>query len=429
MQNPVLFTLKEQAAIRNQWLAARLKTILPALMTRENIDLWLIIGREYNEDPVLLTMLPQPAMSARRRTILALFRQPDDSDKAVDCLSLDRYGLGEFFRPVWEPDSGETQYACLARLIAERQPQRIGINTSANFAFADGLSHSEHHLLTTALAPADRERLVSAERLCVGWLETRLADEITAYTRLIELGHSIIATAFSSEVIHPGLTHTEDVVWWMRQRMESLGLRAWFQPTVELQAPGHSFEGPAGGGKIKRTQIQPGDLLHCDMGFHYLGLATDQQQHAYVLRPGETAAPDGLHIALRKGNRLQNILLAQMQVGQTGNEVLRSALKQAQAEGLTASIYSHPLGYHGHAAGPTIGLWDQQNGVPGTGDYPLFDQTVYSIELNIQTPVREWDNQPVRIALEEDAVLTDGQMRWLGGRQTNLHLVGPVSPQ
>jgi hypothetical protein len=210
----------------------------------------------------------------------------------------------------------------------------------------------------------------------------------------------------------------------MRQTMQDMGLHAWFQPTIEIQAPGQPFDPGYSEESEKRTLILPGDLLHCDMGFIYLALATDQQQHGYVLKPGETDAPEGLKAALAAANRIQDIHMAAMQIALTGNEVLAAVRQQAEAESIAATIYSHPLGYHGHAAGPTIGLWDQQGGVPGRGDYPLFDDTAYSIELNIQQPVPEWENQIVRIALEEDAILSGGKMRWLAGRQTALHLIG-----
>jgi hypothetical protein len=202
--------------------------------------------------------------------------------------------------------------------------------------------------------------------------------------------------------------------------MHDLGLRAWFQPTIEIQAAGQRYDQK----EDVRTLIQPGDLLHCDMGFYYLGLATDQQQHAYILKPGEHDAPAGLKQALAAANRLQEIHLAALQVGRSGNQVLSAALAQAGEEDINATIYSHPLGYHGHAAGPTIGLWDQQGGVPGRGDYEVFDETAYSIELNARSAVPEWDGQEARIALEEDALLWGGEPSWLDGRQTTLYLVG-----
>lgn len=267
-------------------------------------------------------------------------------------------------------------------------------------------------------------RTRSSFQLAVGWLEQRIQPELEAYPGILEISNAIIAEAFSNRVIQPGVTTTDDVVWWMRQKMSDLGLQAWFQPTVELQAAG---ELPPPIGKTnpeERKLIQPGDLLHCDMGFYYLGLATDQQQLAYVLKPGEADVPDGLKAGMAAANRLQDILMDCMQPGRTGNQVLRDALEQASYEGIEPMIYTHPLGYHGHGAGPTIGLWDQQGGVSGAGDYELFDHTVYAIELNVQQPVPEWNNQVVMFPLEEDAALVDGHMRWLAGRQEKMHFIG-----
>lgn len=416
-----ILPLREQAEVQNGWLKQRLETVLPEVMAREGIDMWLVVAREYNEDPVLMTLLPKPWMSARRRTILMFTLREDGT---AERLTLSRYGMKGFYESGWDPDK-EGQYDCLGRLIRERNPRKIGLNLSDTFAFGDGLSQREYTRLAEALGAELMERVVSAERLAVGWLERRIAAELTVYPSLVEIGHEIIAEAFSTAVIAPGITTTDDVVWWMRQTMADMGLQAWFQPTIEIQAQGQGFEtGYDSEADAPRSVIMPGDLLHCDMGFYYLGLATDQQQHAYVLRPGEREAPRGLQTALAAGNRLQEIHLEAMTPGRTGNDVLAAALARAEAEDITATIYSHPLGYHGHAAGPTIGLWDQQGGVPGNGDYPLFDDTVYSIELNAKSPVAEWGGQTVRIALEEDAVLHGGSMSWLHGRQVGFHLIG-----
>lgn len=415
-----ILPLRAQADVRNGWLQQRLAEFLPVLMAREGFDMWIIAAREYNEDPVIMTLLPEPAMAARRRTILLFTRQADGT---VEQLTLDRYGHGDYYAKGWDPDQ-EDQFACLGRLVRERDPQVIGLNVAHDFPFGDGLTQSEYQKIAAALGEHYMARTRSAERLCVGWLEHRIGPELTVYPGLATIAHALIAEAFSSRTIQPGITTTADVVWWFRQKMQDLGLRAWFQPSVEIQAPGVSFDGPAGGGsRTRRTLILPGDLLHCDVGFLYLGLATDHQQNAYVLKPGEAEAPAGLLKLLADGNRLQDLHLAAMQVERTGNEVLQRVLQQARDEGIEPQVYSHPLGYHGHAAGPTIGLWDQQGGVLGRGDYPVFDNTCYSIELNAQKAVPEWDNQVVRMALEEDAMLVDGQMHWLDGRQTTLHLI------
>ncbi|MEM7534838.1 MAG: M24 family metallopeptidase [Chloroflexota bacterium] len=425
-----ILPLRQQMDVCNGWLKERLETVIPMLMDREGVDMWIVIAREYNEDPVIMSMLPAPAMSARRRTILVFAR---DKEGNIARYTVSRYGLDGYYEAVWNPDK-EAQYDRLARLIMEHEPKSIGINTSKTFAFGDGLSYTEYvHLVAalTKLGEAGKpyiKRLQGAERLAVGWLEHRIPAELTVYPGLVEIGHAIIAEAFSSCTIQPGITTTDDVVWWMREKIQSMGLQAWFQPSIKIQAPGQGVDDPSNNppGKTKssiRKLILPGDLLHCDMGFHYLGLATDQQQHAYVRKSGEEDAPAGLKAALAEGNRLQDILMAQIKIGLTGNEVLAATLAQAKTENLTPSVYTHPLGYHGHAAGPVIGLWDRQDGVPGTGDYQLFDSTVYSIELNVTKAVPEWGGQVVRIALEEDAVLVDGQMRWLSGRQTIFHLI------
>ena len=324
-----ILPLRKQLDVVNHWLRRRLEVVLPEIMAREACDMWLVIAREYNEDPVLLTLLPAPAMGARRRTILVFTRQPDGT---VERLTVARYGQGDFYQSCWDP-SEEEQYDCLVRLIRERNPAKIGINFSEDFAFGDGLSHYEFGLLTEALGPELSNRLVSAWRLCLGWLERRIPEEMVVYPGLVEIGHAIIAEAFSQRVIQPGITTTDDVVWWMRDKMQSMNLDAWFQPSITIQSPEQGFSIT---GKPTRTLIMPGDLLHCDMGFYYLRLATDQQQHAYVLKPGEQAAPAGLQAALAEGNQLQDFLMEAMQVGRTGNEVLKATLAAAHAAGAAA---------------------------------------------------------------------------------------------
>ncbi len=418
-----ILPLRKRAEVRNAWLRQRLDGFMPELMAREGFDMWIVAAREYNEDPVIMTMLPEPSMAARRRTILVFARRPDGG---VDRITLDRYGFGEFYTKGWDADSGEDQDASLARLVQERDPQSIGVNVSELSAFGDGLTFQEHGKLIAALGEKYADRTLSAERLAIGWLERRIPAEMASYPSIVALGHAIIAEMYSPRTIKPGLTTTEDVVWWLRQTMLDAGLQAWFQPSISIQGVGQGFDPPAqmaAKAQTPRTLIQPGDLLHCDVGFNYLGLATDQQQNAYILKRDETAAPAGLRAALAAGNRLQDLHCAAMAVGKSGNDVLREALAQAREEGIVPSVYSHPLGYHGHAAGPTIGLWDQQGGVPGKGDYEIFDDTAYSVELNVTHPVPEWGDQPVRMALEEDAILTGGTVSWLDGRQTELFLI------
>jgi Xaa-Pro aminopeptidase len=232
----------------------------------------------------------------------------------------------------------------------------------------------------------------------------------------------MIARAFSNEVITPGRTTTDDVAWWLRQQVNDLGLGEWFPPSVSVQRPGLNARDYTASGAA--TVIERGDHLHTDFGIKAMGLATDTQHVGYVLKAGETEPPAGLRAALLNSNRLQDLVLERMRPGRTGNEVLLDTLAAMKAAGLDGSVYTHPIGDHGHGAGPLIGLWDRQQGVPGRGDVLLLPSTWFSIELQATTPVPEWDNQPVRSAQEEDAAIdADGRIGWVLARQTRYHLV------
>ena len=421
---PAILSLRERAEVIDRWLERRLETVVPEIMRREGVDLWIVAAREYNEDPVIETMLPATWMAARRRTVLIL--HDPGPGQPIERLAAARYDIGPFPR-AWDPEQQPDQWGRVAEIVAERDPGRIALDRSGTFALADGLTGTEYDALMAALPPMYRNRVVSAERLAIGWLETRTSEEMEVYPQIVRIAHRIIAEGLSSQVIQPGVTTTEDVVWWYRERIVELELDTWFQPSVSVQrrqtAPGASGESADFSAPPDEDVIRPGDLLHVDFGITYLRLNTDTQQHAYVLRPGETDAPEGLKRALAVGNRLQDALTENFKAGRSGNDILKGALAQARAEGIDATIYTHPIGFHGHAAGPTIGLWDQQGGVAGRGDYPLFANTAYSIELNAAVTVPEWGGETVRIRLEEDAFFDGDSVWYIDGRQTALWLI------
>ncbi len=385
--------------------------------------MWIVVAREYNEDPVLMSLLPATMMSARRRTIL-VFHAP--AEGAFEAMAIANAGIGldGYYRPMWAKtrteQAAETQWECLRRVVAERDPQRIGIDVAEHFAFGDGLSKFEHDALMAALGEQLAARTVSAERLAVGWLERRSPAELDVVGGINLIAHGIIGEAFSSRVIHPGVTTALDVAWWLRQRANGLGLSCWFQPTVSIQRRG---EHVGDIGASPDVVIRPGDFLHCDFGIHYLGLATDTQQNAYVLRLGEEAPPEGLRAALATANRQQDLLAQCMVAGHSGNEILADVLARMRDAGIEGRMYTHPIGYHGHGAGPMIGLYDQQTGVPGRGDLPLHDDTLHSFEMFAEVEVPEWDGQRVKCATEQIVAFTGGRVHFLGGRQSELHLI------
>jgi hypothetical protein len=423
-------TLREQADTQQEWLALRLERVLPRLMREHGVDMWIVPVREYNEDPVFFSLVSPTTMAARRRTIYVFHdRGPG---LGVERIAIGGTTQGGLYTVVRDPQAalgaagatlraaepfGPEQWRLLTPLVAARDPRAIAVNISHTFAFSDGLSAGEWEQLEQALGPY-RDRVVRREMLAVQYVEERLPEMLPVYERMQALVHDIIATAFSNRVITPGVTTTQDVVWWLRQRVADLGLGTWFQPSVTAQRRGVEL------GDSANPVILRGDVLHTDFGITALGLNTDTQHMGYVLRDGESAPPAGLLHALGRSNRLQDILLEEMEPGRTGNEVLQRTLARMRAEGINGTVYTHPIGDHGHGAGPLIGLWDRQEGVPGRGDVVLRPDTWFSIELQATTPVPEWNGQLVRMAQEEEAVIdSDGRRRWVLRRQDTFHLI------
>lgn len=411
---PSVRPLREQATLRNAWLAERLDTLVPALMREHGIDMWILVAREYAEDPVVATMLDAESFHARRRTILVFF--DPGNGKPVERMTVSRYGLGTLFASAWNPDTQADQWARLGEIVSARNPKKIAVNVSAATALVDGLTHSQYEELRAALAPELRDRIVPAGALAIGWLEIRTAAEMKLYPQIVRTAHAIIAEGFSNKVITPGKTTAADVVWWYRERIAGLKLATWFQPSVGIYRKG-TTEQLSGD-----TVIQPGDLLWTDFGITYLGLNTDTQHMAYVLRPGETAPPAGLVAGMAAANAVQDAVTSSFRTGRTGNDILLDARAKAIAAGLTPSIYSHPIGYHGHAAGAAIGFWDDQKPSP-RGEHPLRPNTAWSIELSATCKVPEWGGQAVPFRLEEDAYFDGTGVRYIDGRQTGFHLI------
>jgi hypothetical protein len=424
-------TLREQADIQQRWLAERMTTVLPAIMKKYDVDMWVIPMREYNEDPTFTSLVSPTTFAARRRTIY-VFAMKGDS---VERIALGGSSQGGVYTAVRSTQAaagpagsqreqtaelwGDEQWQALKKVIEERNPERIAVNVSRVFAFSDGLSAGESKGMRQALGERWTSRFVSHDGLALDLIATRVPDEARFYRRMQEAAWMIIDSAFSSAVITPGVTTTQDVVWWMRQKVNDLGLGSWFQPSVDVQRRG-ATDAELGANPV----IQRGDVLHCDFGIVALRLNTDTQHMGYVLLPGESSPPAGLVAALRNGNRLQDIVMSEIRVGRTGNKVLKSSLAAMRAAGIEGTVYTHPIGIHGHGAGPLIGLWDYQDGVPGRGDAPIIPSMWFSIELQATTPAPEWGGQRVRMALEEDMTIdASGNKEWALRRQSEFHLI------
>ncbi len=430
-----ILTYRQKERVLDGWLIKRLDTILPKVMKRSGIDTWVVACNEYNEDPVLKALVPCAMMTARRLTILVFHLEGDK----VKRMALTRPGVGldGFYEAVWTNPKGsnwqdkdalmpfdtntyagsvpETQLECLNRILKECAPEKIGLDMSEDFAFGDGLSHTLYVDIMEALDDDLKAKICSAEKVCVGILETRLPEEMDAYHGIMQIAHTMIGEAFSSKVIIPGVTTNDDVKYWMLQKVIDLGLEPWFDFEVSVRR--------AHVGEIEgETVIMPGDVLHCDVGLRYLNLCTDTQENAYVLKADEEDVPVELKDVMKTVNRLQDITLSFFKEGRTGNEILRLAREKAIEEGIIPCIYTHPIGYHGHGAGPTIGLWDKQEGVPGNGDYPLYNDTAYSLELNCKCDVPSWGIE-LTFGAETDVLFRDDKTYFIYKRQDSFHLI------
>ncbi len=431
-------TLREQAAMQQEWLKKRLDTFLPALMRKYNVDMWVVPMREYNEDPVFWAIAAPETFAARRRTIYLFFDKCAATGAPPTAACVERVALGgssqggvftakRSTKPATGGGAGkrqaelwgDEQWQMLKSAIEERNPKVIAIDRSRVFAFSDGLSSGELEGMSEALGPQWTSKFRNAESLPLELIAARVPEEDAFFQKMQELVWSMTSRMFSSETITPGKTRTSDLVWWWRQQLNDMGLGTWFQPSIEVQRKGVADD------KLGEDPIiERGDVLHCDVGITAARLNTDTQHMAYVLREGETDAPEGLKRALANSNAMQDITLEEIRAGRSGNEILTASLARMKAKGIDGTLYSHPIGLQGHGAGPLIGLWDYQDGVPGRGDAKVIPSMWFSIELQATTPVPEWGGQPVRMAQEDDAIVgADGVARWAMRRQDKLLLV------
>ena len=422
--NSQILSEKNRAVKINEILKNRFENVLPELMDNTGIDMWILISREYNEDPVLKTMLPAEWLNARRRTILVFYR--DKENNSLDKLAVARYNFGENIISAWDKEKQPDQWKRLNEIIDERNPKKIGLNYSKYFNIADGLDKTDFEEFIQNISEKNKAKIVSAQKLATAWIETRTEAEMEIYKQIVTITKQIINEAFSLDVIQIGKTTTTDLEWWMRQKGTDLGLNTWFHPSVDIQRKSEisgdhlrSFSN-----RPAENIIMKGDLLHCDFGITYLRLNSDCQQMAYVLKDDEKDIPTFLRKAFSDANILQDILTSNFVQGNSGNEILLNSLSEAKSRGLRPSIYTHPLGSYGHSSGPTIGMWDSQGGVVGTGDYPLNYNTFYAIELNNTSFIKEW-NRDIRIMLEEAGFFDENGHSYVNGRQTGIKIINP----
>lgn len=388
-------TVREQYRIRDEILKDRLENLMPRLMRECGVDMWMVIGREYNEDPVFKTLVPSLVKTASRLSCLVFSIDKNGKYEAIN-LSRPDPRLSPYYTHAYT--TKEDQYDVIARTVLSKEPERIAVNVSSVSAQADGMSKHIWDELYARLG----DRLVPDGSLAIGWLETRTQREMELYPEIYRIAAEILREAYSTDVITPGVTTTTDVEFYIMQRIDDMGLQAWFAPDVDVQRRGCA-------GKRMSGVIEKGDIIHTDWGIEYMGLHTDSQRLGYILRDGETQIPAGILEGFRTGNRFQDIVRENFVTGRTGNDVFFAAMEQAKAEGIRPMLYTHPIGFYGHGAGPTIGLYTDQGFIPERGELCLHDDTCHALELNITHSVPEWDGQDVAFYIEETITYTGGK--------------------
>jgi hypothetical protein len=408
--------MRQRASVIHRVLEKRMETILPVAMRETGFDMWLVLCQEDDLDPVFTTLIPVDTWCP----ILQILIFYDRGAEGVERINLSQTRMHGLYDKPWMGRHHEEQWPRLRQIVQDRDPKRIGINTGSIQWAAGGLTHNLYTQLVEALPDRYVERLASAEPLATRWLATLTEDELGLYEHVASVAHSLLAECYSRRAVIPSVTTTEDLEWYYWQRCAGLGLEMAFKPFFNLVRSEVTKAQFGPGDQV----IRPGDLVHSDVGIRYLRLNSDHQEWAYVLREGETDAPEGMKRLMAEGNRLQEIFMAEFKRGLSGNELLKKILSRARAEGVpNPKVYSHSLGLFLHEPGPLIGLpWEQERCV-GRGDVRLEYNNCFTMELSVRDRLSEWDGQEVTLSLEQDVAYTREGCRPIDGRQTEFHLI------
>lgn len=394
-------SLKEQYEIKDKCLKERLDIILPQVMFESEADMWIVASKEYHEDPTFRAMVPANYLTARRVTMFVFVKEDDYIHRYS--LSMPDEGLDKYYEQYWHFGK-EEQINALKRLFKKYNPQKIAINVSKNFAVCDGLSMGLYTMFMQELEPKWLDRMINDDLLALKFMELRTPTEMKMMPEVAAVAHEIIEKMYSTDVIKPGVTTTDDLVWFMKEEVNKCGLEYWFEPTMDIQRNGETNT------RLEHITIEKGDLIHCDFGIRYMNMCTDTQRLAYIAKDEENIIPEYLVNGMKVANRFQDIVLENMVPGKTGNEVFTLSKKQAKLEGITNCLYSHPTNIYGHGPGTTIGLYSQQEEIPVKGDVEISVNTCFALELNVTV-------DDVVYYVEETVGITEkGPVFWYKGR-------------
>jgi Xaa-Pro aminopeptidase len=419
---PPLLRWSEQITIRERWLTQRHAMLLP-MMRRHNIGMWIVVNEEFHDDPLSQYIAPPRPYTGNRDVFVFI----DGGDKGLKKYAITGYteeNLARFFdAPTDEPrPAGPT----LRMLYDTWQPKTIGLGIGGRRGQTRSLGYDAWKFLADAMGTEATTRFTSASDLIEEYLDTRLPDEMEHYRTAVAVTEGIVKHALSPAVITPGTTTVGDVRRHLYDALWAAGVRTWFQPDLRVQRAGGDIATSRGFLAVatEGIVIEPGDLVHIDFGISYMGFDTDWQKMAYVLRPGETDAPQGLKLALQNTNTLQDaLMLRHSRPGLTGGAVFRATMAEMKEKGIEAMVYSHPIGTQGHGLGAGIDFRAANRSDTTALSSRLRLGSYISIELNTGTPVPEWGGKKVFVMMEDDAHLTPDGFRFFRPRQEQFYLI------
>lgn len=403
-------SLQEQRIIYDKCLEERLETIVPKVLNDYGVDAWIIACKEYHEDFVFHVLTPSTYPTARRTSMLVFIKQGDVFKRFSLCMP-DK-AIMKYYEQYYKFNQ-EEQITALNRLFDEYKPNKIAINLSEEFTYGDGLSYGIYQTLLNGLKEEHKAKLMSEAMIPIKVMELRTPTELEVHPLVMKEAFSIIEEVFSTKTIVPGKTTTTDLEFALMEKTIEAGYEYWFQPTIDKMHYGNTNSRHTG-------VIQYGDLLHCDFGIKYLNICTDTQRLAYVASKEETNIPSWMLEGFKIANRFQDIVCESMKEGITGNECLHIALDKAKQEGIKPCLYSHPCNLYGHGPGPTIGLWNNQDYIPGSGNITLSYNTTYALELNI---THEYEGIPYTFCLEETIALKEDGCEFLYPNRDQIYFV------
>ena len=418
-ESVALLPWSDQIAERDAWLEKRHEMLLP-MMRRHGIDMWIVVNEEFHDDPLTEYVAPARPYAGRRDVFVFV----DAGEEGLRKVAATGYWEETVARYFESPIDPRPSAEVLRDLFETHQPEVIGLGMGGSRGMTRSLTHDGYRFLAEAMGSEAERRFASAEPLINEYLATRIPEEFDTYEGLVALTETITKRALSNEAIEPGTTTVGDVRRFMYDQLWAHGVRTWFQPDLRVQRKGMAEVGSRGFLAVASEDvvIQHGDLVHIDFGISYMGLDSDWQKMAYVLHPGEDDVPDGLKVAMANTNALQDaLMLRASRPGRTAGEAYRLTMAEMDEQGITAQIYSHPLGNHGHGLGPSIDFRSADR--TDATSRPLVEGAYISIELNTKTPVPEWDGQEVFVMAEDPAYLTGEGWRFFRPRQEEWYLV------